>query len=134
MGLVAAILAVVTFSRLSDATDRLTTIAADALALRSLAHAPAVFLEGVALAFVYERLRWVMGGRWALFAPCLLFAAAHLPRSLAAGRPIEEVLFWFSANTLLPMMILGVVAKSRDVIWIAIPHYAMDVAIGAFHS
>jgi hypothetical protein len=30
--------------------------------------------------------------------------------------------------------IFGVVARSRDVIWIAIPHYILDVAIGAFRG
>lgn len=95
---------------------------------------PAVFLEGVAVAFVYDRLRWVIGGPLAIWIPCLLFAAAHVPRSLDAGRPLDEVLVWFAFNTLLPAMIFSVVARSRDIIWIALPHYVLDAASGAFHT
>ncbi len=98
----------------------------------SLIHAPAVFMEGVALAFVYDRLRWVSGHVPSILMPGLLFAAAHVPRSIEAGRTVGEIAFWFLFNTALPACILHVVARSRDVIWIAIPHYVLDVAIGAF--
>ena len=91
-----------------------------------------MFLEGVAIAFVYERLRWAMGGWASIWVPCLLFAAAHVPRSIESGRPPEEILIWFGFNTLLPAMILLVLRRSRDVIWIFFPHYLLDVAIGAF--
>lgn len=133
VGVLAAIVGTSVFLGTSGELARTGEIVRECCSLHSLSHAPAVFLEGVALAFVYERLRWVAGGAVSIWLPCLFFAAAHVPRSLAAGRTPAEVVLWFAFNTILPALILTIVVRSRDVIWIAIPHYVLDVAIGAFH-
>jgi hypothetical protein len=102
------------------------------LGTRELAHFVPVFLEGVGVAFLYVRLRWVAGPIVALALPCLLFAAAHVPRQLDAGSSAGEIAAFFVFDTLLPFAISATVVRSRDVIWIGMAHYMLDVAIGAF--
>jgi hypothetical protein len=90
-----------------------------------------VFLEGVALAFDFVRLQWAIG-RWAaILIPCLLFAAAHVPGQVESGRDFAHMAVFFAFNTALPAAILWTVARSRDVVWIGLAHYLMDIAIRA---
>ena len=91
-----------------------------------------VFLEGVALAFVFVRLRWAMGLGPALVIPALLFALAHVPNSLAEGRSAGYIATFLILNSGLVVLILYVVQRSRDVLWLGMVHYMMDVAIEAF--
>jgi len=91
-----------------------------------------VTLEGVALAFLFVRIRWVFGPAVALLVPSVLFAAAHLPRQFADGLGPAEIVAFFALNTLLPAAILAIVVHSRDVIWLGIVHYIMDIAIRVF--
>jgi len=91
-----------------------------------------VMLEGVALAFLFVRIRWVFGPVVALLVPSVLFSVAHIPRQLANGLGPTEIIAFFVLNTLLPATILAVVVRSRDVIWLGIVHYIMDIAIRAF--
>ncbi len=101
-------------------------------AAKNLNHFLPVFLEGVALAFLFERVRWAVGLWPALVVPSLFFAVAHIPRQIDAGLAWNGMFAYFMLNTLLPMSILYVVHLSRDVIWIGIVHYVMDMAVGAF--
>jgi hypothetical protein len=91
-----------------------------------------VFLEGVVLAFLFVRVRWALGFWPAILIPAVLFAVGHVPRQLAAEEPIGTIVAFFVFNTFLPASILYVVARSRDIIWIGIVHYVMDIAIKAF--
>jgi membrane protease YdiL (CAAX protease family) len=90
-----------------------------------------VFLEGVAVVFLFVRLRWVTGTAVAILIPSVLFAAAHVPGSLAEGRSAAHIAVFFVFNTALPAAIFSVVARSRDVIWLGLVHYLMDIAIQA---
>ena len=67
-----------------------------------------------------------------LVVPCLLFAAAHIPRQLEAERGAGAIAAFFALDTLLPMAIFATVIRSRDVVWIGFAHYVMNVATGAF--
>ncbi len=102
------------------------------ISLHALSHFPAVFLEAVAVAFVFVRLRWVVGTFWAIAIPSVLFALGHVPSGIEYDRTVTELLTFFMFNSCFAATICGVVAKSRDVIWIAIPHYILDVASGLF--
>jgi hypothetical protein len=104
----------------------------EAVAGRSLAHFVPVFLEGFGVAFLFVRLRWAVGPVTALLLPCLLFAAAHVPRGIEAGQSTATLLTFFAFNTLLPLVIVGVVVRARDVVTLGVAHYLMDVVIGAF--
>jgi hypothetical protein len=90
-----------------------------------------VFLEGVALAFAFVRLQWAIGRKAAILIPCLLFAAAHVPGQVESGRDFPHMAVFFAFNTALPAAILSTVARSRDVVWIGLAHYLMDIAIRA---
>lgn len=131
-GVVASLAGVACFLAMRGELNRGEEILKDSMTIHSLIHAPAVFLEAVAIAFLFVRLKWVTGGFFAVLIGSLLFAAAHIPSGIQGGRPTIEIVQFFFFNTALAAFIFGVVAKSRDVIWIAIPHYFLDVAIGAF--
>ena len=91
-----------------------------------------VFLEGVALVFLFVRVRWALGTWPAILIPAVLFAVAHIPSQLAAEESLGTMIAFFVLNTLLPAAILYVIVLSRDVVWIAVVHYVMDIAIKAF--
>jgi len=132
-GLFSAILGVLCFCLLRGELDRLPFILSDSITLHSLSHGPAVFLEVVAIAFVFERLRWAIGRPAAIAIPCVLFALAHIPSGIESGRSVNELVAFFAFNCILPAIIFITVMRSRDVIWIALPHYFLDVAMGVFH-
>ena len=91
-----------------------------------------VFLEGVVLAFAFVRLQWAFGQWPALVAPGIVFAAAHIPRQLESGLGVPEMAAYFAVTAGIAFVVLYTVQRSRDVIWLGIVHYLMDVAIGAF--
>ncbi len=90
-----------------------------------------VFLEGVVIAFAYVRLRWAVGQWPALIAPGLIFAATHIPRQLDSGTGTGEMVGYFAVTAGITFFVLYTLERSRDVIWLGIVHYLMDVAIGA---
>ncbi len=132
VGLALALLGLAVFLGLRGELHRAPDVLAGAVAPRALAHALPVFLEGVALAFLYVRLRWALRSVAALLLPCVLFAAAHVPRGIDEGQALGEIAAFFALNVLLPLPILWVVVRSRDVIWIGVVHFVLDVAIDAF--
>jgi len=91
-----------------------------------------VFLEGVVLVFLFVRVRWALGFWPAVLIPAILFAVGHIPRQLASGDALGTMMVDFAFNIFLPATILYVVAQSRDIVWIGIVHYVMDIAIRAF--
>jgi hypothetical protein len=91
-----------------------------------------VFLEGVVIAFLFVRVRWALGFWPAILLPAVLFAVGHIPRQLAAEESIGTMVAFFAFNTFLPAAILYMIARSRDVVWIGLVHYVMDIAIKAF--
>lgn len=90
-----------------------------------------VFLEGVAVAFGFVRFRWLVGMVPALVVPAAVFAAAHIPGQLADERTLATIVAFFLFNTSLAAAILWTVQRSRDVIWLGMVHYLMDIAIRA---
>lgn len=92
----------------------------------------AVFLEGVAVIYVFTRVKNITGSFVAIFIAALLFAASHVPSAIKHGDSFLTISIFFVFNTILPSFILYSAIKTRDIIWIGIVHYCMDVAIGAF--
>ena len=131
-GVVSAIFGLLVFAALRGDLSTLGKIGPRLLQPHSWVHAPAVFLEAVAVAFVFVRLRWICHPALAILIPSVLFALAHVPGSIEEGRAIWEIVAFFLFNTALPAAIFTVVAISKDVIWIAIPHFLLDIAIDAF--
>lgn len=91
-----------------------------------------VFLEGVALAFGFVRIRWALGLPAALVLPAALFALAHVPGSIEGGSSWSEIAAFFVFNTGLVAALLYLIQRSQDVIWIWVIHYFMDAAIKAY--
>lgn len=90
-----------------------------------------VFLEGVAMAFLLVRMRWAVGPWPAVVLPALLFAAAHIPSEMAEGRSVAEIIAFFVLNSVLVTAILTIVLRTRDIVWLGVVHYFLDIAIKA---
>lgn len=131
LGLTLGVVSLAVYSGLRGELADLPGYLASALAAEKLTDFPAVFFEGVALAFAFVRLRWAVGPVIAIAIPSILFAAAHVPGAIEAGRTTTHIAVFFAFNTALPAVILWTVARSRDVIWIGLVHYLMDIAIRA---
>ena len=101
--------------------------------LENIRNFPAVFLEGIAIAFLFVRLSWSLGKKWAVSIPAILFAIAHIPRSIASGEGPLEILVYSIVTATITVLVLHTSHKSRDIIWLGVIHYMMDIAIGAFN-
>jgi hypothetical protein len=131
-GLVFGLLGVAVFLALRGELDSLPSVALGTVRPENLRNFLPVFLEGVVLAFAYVRLRWAVGPWPALMAPGLLFAAAHIPRQIESGLGVPEMAAYFVVTAGVAVAVLYTLQRSRDVIWLGVVHYLMDIAIGAF--
>ena len=131
-GVVLAVLAVLVFLVLRGDPGSLPGVLVESVRGENLRNLLPVFLEGVAITMFYVRLRWAFGQWPALLGPGMLFAAAHIPRQLESGLGPPEMIAYFAVTAGIAFAVLYTLERSRDVIWIGIVHYVMDVAIGAF--
>lgn len=131
-GLVVGLFCSWLFLILRNEPTRFTEVLQSSVKWRSLQNFPAVFLEGVALAFLFVRLQWTLGTRWALLIPSLLFALSHVPGSVQQGESLLTISGFFVVNTVLCVLLLRVCQQAKDVIYLGMVHYIMDVTIRAF--
>ena len=131
-GVVLAVLGVFVYLVLRGDAGSLPGVLAESVRAENLRNFLPVFLEGVAITMLYVRLRWAFGQWPALLGPGMLFAAAHIPRQIASGLGPPEMIAYFAVTAGIAFAVLYTLERSRDVIWIGIVHYLLDVAIGAF--
>ena len=132
LGLALGLIAIVVYSALRGELREVPGYLASTVDVEKLAVFIPVFLEGVVLAFAFVRLRWAVGVTAAIAIPSILFAAAHVPGAIEAERGLSYIAIFFAFNTVLSAAILWTVGRSRDVVWIGLAHYLMDIAIRAF--
>jgi hypothetical protein len=133
-GLLLGVLAIATFHLLRGEPRAMATTLAESPRWQNLKNFLPVFLEGVALAYAFVRLRWAIGVWPALLVPAALFAAAHIPRQIENGLAPGLMAVYFAVTALIAVVVLLTLARSRDVVWLGIAHYLMDIAIKAFHD
>lgn len=131
-GLAGSLVGVVAFVGLRGETERIPEIMLKSISPISLSYFPAVFFENVAIAFLFVRIKWVLGAKWAILLPSLLFAFAHVPGSIAEGDPISHIIIFFLLTSFIAVFVLFTCFKARDILWIVLAHYSMDLAIKAF--
>lgn len=131
-GLLASAVGIIVFVGLRGEWGRLGSIIMSSFTFDALVNFPAVFFENVAIAFLFVRIKWLIGMRWAILIPSLLFAFSHVPSSLAEGDPLGHILIFFALTSGLTLFILYTTYRSRDIIWLGVVHYLMDVAIEVF--
>lgn len=132
IGCVAGFLSVLVFLLLRSEIDRIQPVLAKAFSSSGLTNFVAVFLEGVALAFLFIRIRWVSNLFIALAIPSVLFALSHLPGMLADGDPWWHMLLMSLATGGIAVLVLFTCQRTRDIVWIGLVHYLMDAAISAY--
>ncbi len=128
------VLAIATFHLLRGEPRSITATLAEAGRWQNLKNFLPVFLEGLAVVYAFVRLRWAFGEWPALLVPAALFAAAHIPRQVQNGLAPELMAVYFAVTAVITVAVLMTLARSRDVVWLGIVHYLMDIAIGAFHE
>lgn len=90
-----------------------------------------VFLEDVAIAVAFVRLRSALGLRGAIGLVAFLFAAAHIPSMLTNGASLLE-LSYLLLDTGLGVMVLLVLRWASDVWWFFPLHFTLDMT--QFHA
>lgn len=131
-GLAASLAGIVMFVALRGEWSSLPDIARSAFSLKSFQNFPAVFFEGVALAFLFVRLRWRTGLLFAIGVPSLLFAFAHVPGMVTEGRSFFHILSFSAVTGSITALALFTLERSKDIVWLGLVHYFIDVAIKAF--
>ncbi len=131
LGLALGVVGLALYSALRGETDLITSRLTAAVAPDKLVDFLPVFLEGVAVAFAFVRFRWLVGACAAVVVPVAVFAAAHIPGQIANDRTLVHMAIFLVFNSVLAGAIFLTVARSRDVVWIGMVHYLMDVAIEA---
>lgn len=133
-GILMAILGCLIFYGLTKTTNRISQDLETAFSRHSLQFFPPVFLEGAGVAFVFVRLRWITSKWVAILIPAFLFAIAHLHYSIEAGKSFVYTISFFLFNVGIVSGLLFMLQRVRDILWIGILHYFMDVAINAFNQ
>ena len=90
-----------------------------------------VFLEDLAIAVAFVRLRGALGLGGAMGLVAVLFAAAHIPAMLAGGATWVE-LSHLLLDTLLGVLVLLVLRRASDVWWFFPLHFTLDMT--QFHA
>lgn len=131
-GLVASLAGVLAFVASRSEWAQLPGVARSAFSLRSLQNFPAVFFEGAALAFLFLRLQWRTNRLLAIGIPCVLFAIAHVPGMVAEGRSFFHIASFSIVTGGITAFVLHTLERSKDIVWLGLVHYFIDVAIKAF--
>lgn len=131
-GLASSAIGIIIFLLLRGEIGRVGEIASHAIEAKTLSNFPAIFFENVAIAFLFVRLKWAAGIKWAIAIPSVLFALAHVPGSIAEGDPVGHIITFFFLTGGLTTVILYTAYRSRDILWLGVVHYLMDVVIKAF--
>lgn len=132
VGLVLGVVCCLIFLSLRSELVRFPEVALSAIKWKSIVNFPAVFFEGMAVAFLFVRLQWAFGTKLSILIPSLLFAASHVPGSMASGMATQEIIYFLFLNTGICAFVLFSCSKVRDVIAVGIVHYLLDVAIKSF--
>lgn len=131
LGLGLGIPSVLLFLGLRGELSQFGSILAGAIQFRRLVNFVPVFLEGIAVAFLFVRLRWIIGIWLAILVPALLFGLAHIPGQLQEGYSLWAIGIFLLLNTGVVTAVLYVVQYSQDILWIGLVHYLLDIAIQA---
>jgi membrane protease YdiL (CAAX protease family) len=109
----------------NDAND-LSSILLNTYHYQNTSHLVQVFMEDVTIALVFARLSSWIGNKWSIVIVAVLFAAGHIPSLLANGATIIEMSSLL-ADTLLGVIVLVAVSRSRDIWWFVMVHFVMDM-------
>jgi len=130
-GFLASVIGILIFLSLRGELGRGVEIMNNSVDPKTVSNFPAIFFENAALAFLFVRLRWAVGIKWAIVVPAVVFALAHVPGSIAEGDPWSHIITFFFLTGGLSTFILYTAYRSRDILWLGVVHYLMDVAIKA---
>ena len=126
VGLVLALLAIFLFTLFRSDSNGWLTVLEQVYHYQNLSFLVQVFLEDVAIAVLFIRVRSAIGLRGAIILVAALFALGHIPAMISAGVSFSE----FSSlilDTLLGVGVIFVIQKSADILWFWMIHFAMDM-------
>jgi hypothetical protein len=129
-GVLLALCAAVVFAVVRHPPGSLVALLASVYHPRNTGYAAQVFLEDVAIAVLFMRLRAALGERRflaALFAVAFLFSAAHYPQHLRDGLSTLSATRMVMMDGLLASAVIYVLQRSNDILWFWPIHFSLDM-------
>ncbi len=126
-GALLALLALGTYTLLRRDADPVYRVAGRILRYDNLDKAVQVFMEDLTIAVLFVRLAAAVGTRQAVALVALLFAAGHIPAMVSGGATWLE-LAGLLRDVALGVAVVGVLQRSRDIVWFWCVHFVMDMS------
>lgn len=92
----------------------------------NLSHLVQVFMEDITIALIFVRLSAWIGNKWTILIAAILFSAGHIPSMISDGAELIE-LSSLLIDTLVGVLVLLAVSRSKDILWFFMVHFAMDM-------
>lgn len=125
-GLIIALFSIAVFRLVRENAVSYSTLLAEVYHPQNLPYLVQVLGEDIAIAILFVRIRAAIGFPATILLVASLFAAGHIPAMLANGWQLAEM-GSLILDTLLGVGILYFVARSRDIWWFWMVHFAMDM-------
>jgi uncharacterized membrane protein len=94
---------------------------------KNISHLVQVFMEDITIALIFVRLSAWIGNQRTIVIVAVLFAVGHIPSLLSSGFAITELGSLF-LDTLIGVLVLSAISKSKDVWWFFILHFTLDMS------
>lgn len=126
-----ALMTIFMFTLFRSGSEGWVTVVQRVYHYQNLSFLVQVFLEDVAIAVLFVRIRSALGLRGAIIIVAALFALGHIPAMVSTGASFNE-LSSLILDTLLGVGVIFIVQKSADILWFWMIHFAMDMM--QFHA
>lgn len=127
IGLAISIIALLAYWLTRKDAAHLTSIFSNIYHSKNFSHLVQVFMEDITIALIFVRLSKWIGLKWTIGLVALLFAAGHIPSMINDGYSVQEM-SGLILDTLIGVVILSAVSKSKDVWWFFIVHFVLDMS------
>lgn len=125
-GLIIALISIAVFRFVRENPVSYPTLLVEVYHPQNLSYLVQVLGEDIAIAILFVRIRAAIGFQASILLVAALFAAGHIPAMLANGWQLAEM-GSLILDTLLGIGIMYFVARSRDIWWFWMVHFAMDM-------
>jgi hypothetical protein len=126
VGTVLALISILVFTVVRSEGDHWLPVVRRVYHPQNLSHLVQVFLEDLAIAILFVRLRSAIGLRRTIALVAVLFAIGHIPSLLAHGADMAE-LAGLLLDAGLAVVVISIVQRSADIWWFWSIHFALDM-------
>jgi len=126
LGLLLALVAMFVFTLARDGAWPIGSVVPRVYSYDNFPHLVQVFFEDMAIAMLVVRFRAATSAAVTIVAAALLFPVAHLPTILAESQLWTEYLYLIG-DFALGLAVIAVALRARDIYWLWMVHFAMDM-------